>query len=126
MSTPQRIKTLEAQRQRLIDELLRVEQMLRGKFGVAYRRCGTPTCWCADSHSQGHPMNRITWTEQSVSRTKAIREEDIAWVKERTKTYKRFRKNRQALRVLERKINAALDAVEEKTVQRTRKLRSYL
>jgi hypothetical protein len=124
MSTPQRIRKLEAQRQRLINELLQVEQMLRGKFGVAYRRCGTSTCWCADS--QGHPVNRITWTEQSVSRTKAIREEDIAWVKERTETYKRFRKNRQALRALELQINAALDAMEEKAVLRTRKHRAYL
>ena len=124
MSTPNHIRKLETQRQRLIEELLQVEQMLRGKFSVAYRKCGTPTCWCASS--QGHPVNRITWTEQSVSRTKAIREEDIAWVKERTETYRRFRKNRQALRVIERQINAALDAVEEKTVQRTRKRRAYL
>ena len=71
-------------------------------------------------------MNRITWTEQSVSRTKAIRKEDIAWVKERTETYKRFRKNRQALRAIDQQINVALDAVEEKVVQRTRKYRTYL
>jgi hypothetical protein len=124
MSTPKQIEKLETRRQRLIEELLQVKQMLRGKFGVAYRRCGTPTCWCADS--QGHPVNRITWTEQSVSRTKAIRKEDISWVKERTETYKRFRKNRQALRVIEQQINAALDAVEEKVVKRTRKCRTYL
>ena len=125
MSTPNRIRKLETQRQRLIEELLQVEQMLRGKFSVAYRKCGTPTCWCATS-LQGHPVNRITWTEHSISRTKAIREEDIAWVKERTETYRRFRKNRQALRVIERQINTALDAVEEKAVQRTRKRRTYL
>ena len=125
MSTPNRIRKLETQRQRLIEDLLQVEQMLRGKFSVAYRKCGTPTCWCATS-SQGHPVNRITWTEHSISRTKAIREEDIAWVKERTETYRRFRKNRQALRVIERQINTALDAVEEKAVQRTRKRRTYL
>lgn len=124
MTTVQRIKTLEEKRQRLIEELLQVEQMLRGSFGVAYRRCGTPTCWCADSH--GHPVNRITWTEQSVSRTKSIREEDIVWVKEQTDAYRRFRKNRKALREVERQINSALDAVEEKTVNRTRKRRAYL
>lgn len=124
MSTPKHIEKLEARRQRLIEELLQVKQMLRGKFGVAYRRCGTPTCWCANS--TGHPVNRITWTEQSVSRTKAIRKEDIAWVKERTETYKRFRKNRQALRAIDQQINVALDAVEEKVVQRTRKYRTYL
>ena len=124
MSTLNHIRKLEIQRQQLIEELLQVEQMLRGKFGVAYRKCGTPTCWC--TNSQGHPVNRITYTEQSVSRTKSVRQEDIAWVKERTETYRRFRKNRQALRTIERRINAALDAVEEKAVQRTRKRRTYL
>jgi len=124
MTTVQRIKTLEERRQQLIEELLQVEQMLRGSFGVAYRRCGTPTCWCADSY--GHPINRITWSEKSVSKTKSIREEDIVWVKEQTDAYRRFRKNRKALREVERKINSALDAVEEKTVKRTRKRRAYL
>lgn len=124
MTTMQRIKTLEERRQRIMEELLQLEQMLRGSFGVAYRRCGTPTCWCADS--DGHPVNRITWTEHSVSRTKAIREEDIAWVKERTDNYRRFRNNRKALRELDRQINSALDAVEEKSVKRTRKRRAYL
>jgi len=124
VSTPHHIKQLEQQRQTLLTELLQTEQMIRGKFGVAYRRCGTPTCWCAQG--EGHPVNRITWTEQAQSRTKAIPAEDIEWIKQRTETYRRFRKHRQALRVLERKINAALDAFEARTVQRTRRQRKYL
>lgn len=108
----------------MILELVQTEQMIRGKFGVAYRRCGTPTCWCAQG--QGHPINRITWTEQAQSRTKAIPAEDIEWIKQRTETYRRFRKSRQALRALENKINAALDAFEAKTVYRTNKRRKYL
>ncbi len=124
MSTPHHIKKLEQQRQTLVEELVQVEQMIRGKFGVAYRRCGTPTCWCAQG--EGHPVNRITWTEHAQSRTRSIPAEDIAWIKQRTETYQRFRKQRQALRVLERKLNAAFDAFEAKTVQRTRRQRKYL
>ena len=121
---PNHIKKLEAQRHAVILELVQIDQMIRGKFGVAYRRCGTSTCWCA--RGKGHPVNRITWTEQARSRTKAIPAEDIEWIKQRTEAYRRFRKRRQALRVLEDKINAALDAFEAKTVQRTNKQRKYL
>jgi hypothetical protein len=124
VSTPNHIRKLEQRRQALIEKLLECELMLRGKFGVAYRRCGTPTCWCAKG--EGHPNTRITWTENATSRTKSIPAEDIEWAKQHTETYRRFRKNRQALRELERKLNAALDAMEEKRVQKTRKQRKYL
>lgn len=39
--------------------------------------------------------------------------------------YRRFRKKRQASQELERKLDAALDAMEEKRVQTTRKQRNY-
>lgn len=124
MSTPNQIKRLEERRHKLTLELVQTEQMIRGKFGVAYRRCGTPTCWCAEG--KGHPVNRITWTEQAQSRTKAVAAEDIEWVRQRTEAYRHFRKQRQALRVLEHRINTALDAFEAKVVQKTNKLRKYL
>ena len=123
VSTPNQIRKLEQRRQALIEELLEAEQMLRGKFGIAYRRCGTPTCWCATG--KGHPNTRITWTENAVSRTKSIPAQDIEWAKQHTQTYRHFKKKRQALRELERKLNAALDAMEEKRVQKTRKQRDY-
>lgn len=121
---PTHITQLAQQHQARIKALLAAEQMIRGSFGTAYRKCGKPSCWCAEG--AGHPVNRITWTEQARSRTKAIPAEETAWVEAMTDTYKHFRKNRQALRALERKINAAIDEFEVKTVEKTKRRKEYL
>lgn len=124
MSTPTKIKALEQQRQTLIQKLLDIQPMIRGSFGTAHRKCGKPNCWCVDG--AGHPVMRITWTEDARARTKAIPVEDADWAEAMTSNYKRFRKNRQALRALERKINAALDELETKTVEKTKPKKEYL
>lgn len=124
MSTPPHIAKLAQQHQARVKELLETEQMIRGSFGTAYRKCGKPSCWCAEG--AGHPVTRMTWTEQARSRTKTIPAEEVAWVEAMTDNYKRFRKNRQALRALERKINAAIDEFEAKTVEKTKRRKAYL
>lgn len=124
MSSKTRIKKLELQRQALIQELLNIQQMIRGSFGTAYRKCGKPNCWCAEG--TGHPINRITWTEKTHSRTRAIPTEDLAWVQTMTNNYKRFRKYRQALRALERKSNIVVDELEAKIVDVTKRKKEYL
>ena len=124
MSSKARIKKLELKRQTLIQNLLDTQQMIRGSFGTAYRKCGKPNCWCAEG--MGHPINRITWTEKTHSRTKAIPPEDTACIQAMTQTYKRFRKNRQALRALERKINTLVDELEAKIVDVTKRQKEYL
>jgi len=124
MSTPPHITTLVQQHQALVQALLQAGPMIRGSFGLASRKCGKPSCWCAEG--TGHPVTRITWTEQARSRTKTIPADEVAWVEAMTNTYKRFRKNRQALRALERKLNAALDALEAKTVDKTKQRKAYL
>ncbi len=45
---------------------------------------------------------------------------------ESTGNYRRFRKNRQALRTLERKINTAVDELEAKIVDVTKRQKEYL
>ncbi len=124
MSSQTRIQQLERQRQTLIKELVHTQQMIRGSFGTAYRKCGKPNCWCAQG--TGHPINRITWTENARSRTQAIPAEDIAWIETMTHNYKRFRKNRQALRALERQINSVVDELEAKIVAETKRQKVYL
>jgi len=70
-------------------------------------------------------MNRISYTDQGKSRTKTVQHKDIEWAKQMTQTYKRFRKDRQALRELEKKINTAIDQLETKTITRTSAKRGY-
>ena len=124
MSSKTQIKKLERQRQTLIQDLLHTQQMIRGSFGTVTRKCGKPNCWCVEG--AGHPVNRITWTEKAHSRTQAIPAEDASWIETMTDNYRRFRKNRQALRTLERKINTVVDALEAKIVAATKRQKEYL
>ncbi|MCP4409572.1 MAG: hypothetical protein GY807_17845 [Gammaproteobacteria bacterium] len=124
MSSETRIKQLERQRQTLIQELLNTPQMIRGSFGITYRKCGKSNCWCAQG--TGHPLKRIAWTENARSRTQTIPTEDIAWIETMTHNYRRFRKNRQALRALERQINTVIDEFEANIVAVTKRQKAYL
>jgi hypothetical protein len=124
MSSKTQIKKLERQRQKLIQELLDTQEMIRGSFGKVMRKCGKPNCWCAEG--DGHPLNRITWTEKGRPRAKTIPGEDAAWVATMTAHYKRFRKNRQALRALDKRLNNEIDELEAKLDDKTRQRKAYL
>lgn len=124
MSTTSKIEKLERRRSRLIGELLKTQAMIRGSFGTVHRKCGASNCWCAEAG--GHPVDRINYSEEGRSRTKAVKSEDVSWAREMTENYKRFRKNRQALRSLEKQINQAIDDLETKVVDKTARQRDYV
>lgn len=124
MSTSKKIRTLEQRRERLINELLETECMIRGSFRTVYRKCGGANCWCAQS--RGHPLDRINFTQEGRSRTKAVKAEDVQWAKQMTEHYKRFKKNRQALRALDKKINQAIDELESNIVDKTAHKRDFV
>ena len=123
MSTIKQLQALEKRRAVLIERLCQAQAMIKGSFSTSYRRCGQANCRCAEG--KGHPMNRISYTDQGKSRTKLVRAEDIEWAKQMTEFYKRFRKDRQALRQLEKKLNLAIDQLETKTITRTAAKRGY-
>jgi hypothetical protein len=123
MSTPNKIKKLEQRRDVLIGEMLKTQTMIRGSFSTAYRKCGRANCWCAQG--DGHPIDRINFSDEGRSRTKSVKPADVQWAKQMTESYKRFRKHRQALRVLEKKINLAIDELETRIVSKTARQRNY-
>ena len=123
MSTSKKILNLEQKRATLLERMCETQAMIRGSFSTSYRRCGRDNCWCADG--DGHPMNRISFSDDGKSRTKVVSAEDIEWAKLMTESYQRFRKDRQALRQLEKKINIAIDQLEGKIVQRTAAKNGY-
>ena len=124
MSIKTRILKLQKKKVAFVEELLETSPMLRGTFGVAYRKCGKPTCWCAAG--KGHPYSRITWSEGVRSRTKTIPSQDIDWAQKLTGNYRRFRKTRKTLRELEQDIKELLDQLEDQLVRSARKQRPYL
>ena len=86
-------------------------------FGTyAGRHDRNEDCWCHDK--PGHPLRRITWSEQGVSRSKAIPEEDVVWIKGASKNYKDFRVKRKQIQHLERDLKALLETHEKEVVRK--------
>ena len=71
-------------------------------------------------------MDRINYSDEGRSRTKVIKAVDVDWAKQITANYKRFRMNRQKLRILDKQINQAIDDLEAKVVEKTAKQRNYV
>jgi hypothetical protein len=125
MSTITNIKFLENKRKKLIAKLMEEGHMLRGSFGINYRRCGKPTCWCANAE-KGHPFNRITWMRNARSFSKVIPEHDVPWIKEVTQKYRDFKSIRKQIRELDEKLILLLDELEDEKIEKTEQLKAYL
>jgi hypothetical protein len=135
-----KIKVLEKSISQTLEEMLRIKTMLPGSYNKVYCRCGKKNCWCytkgkdegkrkSKSKSKdkaGHPFRRITWMEKGVSKTKAIPEKDVDWIKEVTENYRKFRKKRKEIQKLEESISRLLEDYRAHIVKKTRKLREYL
>jgi|SRR5664279_4955994 len=58
---PNTLKTLEAERSRLLEEFLRLGDLRPGSITAVVRRCGKPSCHCAKPNDPGHdPQFRLT------------------------------------------------------------------
>ena len=126
MSSEEKILNLEKERTQILKYLLDAKEIIPGSYRKLIVRCGKPNCWCHHEEGGGHPFRRITWTENGVSKTKAIPKEDIQWIKEVTNSYRKFRKMRRKLKKLEAVCKELLDKYEKELIKRTRKLRDYL
>ena len=124
MSTPERIKELQIRRNQLLREMLAFRLMIPGAFKEVYRKCGKDNCWCRDQ--PGHLLRRITWSEQGVSSSKAIPEQDVDWIESATRNYRAFRNKRREILELDKTLKALLDAHEKDVVKKSRLLRDYL
>lgn len=124
MSTQQRIKKLQRQRAQLLEEALAVDTMIPGSFKEVYRKCGRENCWCAEQG--GHLLRRITWSDNGTSRSKAIPENDVAWIEHTTEQYREFRAKCRELLKLDADLKMLLDTHEKEIIAKTRRLRDYL
>ena len=124
MSTFERIKELQKRRNQLLKKILDFRLMIPGSFKEVYRKCGKQNCWCHDQ--PGHLLRRITWSEQGVSRSKAISEHDVDWIKSATRNYRDFRRKRREIQELNKILKALLDDHEKDIVKKSRLLKDYL
>lgn len=58
---PDALAALEADRSKLLEEFLRLEDLRPGSITAVVRRCGKPSCHCAKPNDPGHdPQFRLT------------------------------------------------------------------
>jgi len=116
----EKLRTLASDYGRLLRQILRHEQMLRGSFHQVYTRCGKDNCWCAQAE-KGHPHTRLTWTEEGLMMTRKVRASERKAVLKLTDAYKRFAEQRRELTALHQQIQDRLDDYEKNVIRRTRK-----
>ena len=72
-SQPDPLSRLEAKRSALLSSLANLQDMRRGSVVGAVRRCGKPSCHCAQPGDHGHgPQLRLTYKAAGKTVTKAL------------------------------------------------------
>jgi len=94
--------------------------MIPGAYKEVYRKCGRTNCWC-QNQEQGHPFKRITWTENGLSRSKAIDEKDLQEIITLTENYRQFRNIQKQLSDIDEQIHKKLDQFAQSIIDETRK-----
>lgn len=118
------IQDLETQRREIITEMLGLDQILRGACATVHTRCGIESC--KRCKSKGHPHTRLSWSEKGEGYTRKVPKDEIPWVLETTKHYKRFRELRRQLKKQELKTKVLVGKLEDELVNRTRKPKPYI
>jgi hypothetical protein len=115
-----KLRTLATDYGRLLRQILRHDQMLRGSFHQVYTRCGKENCWCAKA-KKGHPHTRLTWTEEGTMMTRKVGASERKAVLKLTGAYKRFGQQRRELTALHQQIQDRLDDYEKAVIRQSRK-----
>lgn len=115
-STKKLIKNLQQlhqERRRLIRRLTADKELAIGTVSVVRRKCGKPTCHCADG--QGHPQTLFLFKDEEGRRIcKLIRRMDEArWLKA-GKNYREFRDDLKQLRAINQRELEILMALRER------------
>lgn len=124
MSRTKLIRQLERRHAELIESIVGTEEMIRGSFGTVYRKCGKSGCRCA--RGKGHPLDRITFTEGEVSRSRAVPRGEVSWVKKMVENRKKFRGSRRELRAVEKELQREISELEAEITSRSAGKKAWL
>ncbi len=108
-----------------LENMQAINCMLKGSYGITYRRCGKPNCWCADPQAQGHPSYRVTWNDDGISYTRNIPVNDRVWAKQAVENYKWFKSERRSIRSLCQKLQVDVDNLGINIIKKTRAKKTY-
>jgi hypothetical protein len=89
MANENSVKSLSERRETILKEMLELFPMVPGAFKEVFRKCGKPTCWCANQ-VRGHSLRRITWSENGQAQSKAVSDNELDWFIIATENYRKF------------------------------------
>jgi hypothetical protein len=87
--TDAQIARLEQRRERLLDELRHLPDLMRGKVYARERKCGRASCTCA-SGGPRHPGLQLTVNLGGRTRTRYVRQGERAAVEAKVAAYRRL------------------------------------
>ena len=85
-------RSLEAQIEKLKQEIVRLGDLRPGKLSQQYNVCGKTDCRCKADPPQKHgPYYQVSFTRKGKSSTQFVRQEDLAMVRQQLSNYQRLR-----------------------------------
>ena len=85
-------RSLEAQIEKLKQEIVRLGDLRPGKLSQQYNVCGKADCRCKADPPQKHgPYYQVSFTRNGKSSTQFVREENLAAVRLQLRNYQRLR-----------------------------------
>jgi hypothetical protein len=111
------LRSLLADCQRQVQQLLPLRQLLKGSVYHLHTRCGKPSCHCASDDGPPHTSIVLSWSERGKTRLRSLPAGERARCQQWTQNYRRFRQARAALVKLHRRLLATMDRLE-KTLRR--------
>jgi len=109
------VNRLRQRKRQLVSHLKLPPDALPGSLALTHRRCGKPSCHCADG--QGHPLWSLTFMVQGKKRVEHIPQQWVDAVRQRVDHGRKFKEALAEVLVL----NAELLVLERK--QQPRKSR---
>ena len=84
--------SLEAQIEKLKQEIVRLGDLRPGKLSQQYNVCGKADCRCKADPPQKHgPYYQVSFTRKGKSSTQFVRKEDLAVVRQQLRNYQQLR-----------------------------------
>lgn len=89
----QRIRVIEAQIDRLKQQLAELGELRPGTLSRQYTVCGSPGCRCKANPPQRHgPYYHLSYTRHGKGGTRLIKKEDLATVRKALANYARLKR----------------------------------
>ena len=103
---------LSAESSRLVHQVLRHRELIRGSVYQIQTRCGNPSCHCAKPRGLRHSATVLSWSEAGKTRIRSLPKADRARIRRLTENYRHLRQSRAQLAKLHRQVLAAIDHLE--------------